>query len=212
MRDEEENPRERRHQPRVSVSRPMPRVEKLYGREWTTFSSCSKMWRGEVEWMRENEEEGRKKAYAKNTFAIKWEVGRLSDSFPKYSLAQVQSNNGNCRKKVPVHTNTFKDRSGETESCRVAWWSTLSLSEVLETRRFPFFRRHLSDNSHSEVKIQRKYFLYTVEGVNGFLSIPHLVQRELTTAFVLFLIHSGCILGELKHEIEIFLKISQATH
>jgi hypothetical protein len=119
--------------------------------------------------------------------------------------------------------------SGETESCRVAWWSTLSLSEVLETRSFPFFVHHrrfqcfLSSGSTHTSKIQRKYFiLYCVEGVNGFLSIPHLVQRALTTAFVLFVRflaaeHSGCTARELKHEMEIFLtklhlKISQAKH
>lgn len=74
----------------------------------------------------------------------------------------------------------------------------------------PSLFKYLRELHRYKSKIQRKYFiLYSVEGVNGFLSIPHLVQRALTTAFCTrsilrsftFRMHTR----ELKHEMEIFL-------
>lgn len=192
----------------------MPRVEKLYGREWTTFSSCSKMWLWEVEWMRENEEEGRKKAYAKNThcdqvgsWATVWLIPQIFSRSSSEQQWKLQEKSSCTHKHIQRMFGVGKPKVAELRDGAHFHSPKSSRLGV-----FPFFIVIFRITHTENWKSNGSTFLYTVEGVNSFLSIPHLVQRELTTAFVLFLIHSGCILGELKHEMEIFLKISQATH
>lgn len=105
--------------------------------------------------MRKGKKEG---LLAKNTLRSRGEVdGRLSDSFH----SEVQSNNGNCKKFLYTHRHMealiVEWGNRKLPSCVVVE-RALSLSEILETRSFPFFvfcrRFSISSCASTDTKVK----------------------------------------------------------
>lgn len=153
----------------------------------------------------ENEEEGRKKAYTLKIHCDQVGGRWLSDSFPNFFKFRATMETAG-KKFLYIQTHSKHSRmdeeksSGETESCRVAWWSTLSLSEVLETLGvFPFsyiirILTQRKSNGSTFIQCGRSQWLFIDSAFGATRSLPLLLTFRMHTR-------------TLKHEMEIFLQL-----